>query len=142
MSDDCTTLGCPTPGTITGIYDDGYERQRVLYCADCAEVLPDEFTPDTHLVNDLSAEPNADFEAARARWEAAEDAEEATVERVARAIAEAQDAHGHFGFPCRCGWLAEFGAGWEERVERHRLAAQARAAIDAITTPVRQEAGR
>jgi hypothetical protein len=72
------------------------------------------------------------FDAHLGRWEAAEADPDGTLERVARAIAESEDAHTAFGFPCRCGWMAEFGRGWEERVDRHRLAAKAAAAIEAL----------
>jgi hypothetical protein len=81
---------------------------------------------------DKTTEPAGVFDAHLARWEAAEADPDGTVERVARAIAESEDAHTAFGFPCRCGWMAEFGRGWEERVARHRLAAKAAAAIDAL----------
>jgi hypothetical protein len=53
------------------------------------------------------------------------------IETVARAIAEAQDAHGPSYFPCQCGHEVEFGAGWEDRGERHQLLALAAAAVAA-----------
>jgi hypothetical protein len=72
------------------------------------------------------------FDAHLARWEAAEADPDGTVERVARAIWEAEDAHSGSGFPCGCGWIAGFGEGWEDRLERHRSRAVAAAAIDAM----------
>jgi hypothetical protein len=77
-----------------------------------------------------------DFTAAeRTKLAAIENADwapEALRERVARAISETRDTHAGAGFPCRCGWEAGFGKGWEKRVDRHRRLAAADAAIAVI----------
>jgi hypothetical protein len=59
-------------------------------------------------------------------------AEEQRVEKVARAIALAETEHSLYVFPCRCGWSAEMGRGWEKRGEDHRREALAVAAIEAL----------
>jgi hypothetical protein len=60
-----------------------------------------------------------------------EQREAAIVEEVARAISGTRDAHNGSGFPCRCGWMAGFGEGWEKRLDRHRQLAAGVAAITA-----------
>jgi hypothetical protein len=86
-------------------------------------------------LTDRTAATDAEFAARIAAFDAAEYpaevAQAAVVEEVARAIADAQDAHGPFYFPCKCGWEAEFGAGWEDRGRQHRLTSVAVAAIAA-----------
>ena len=44
----CTSLGCPNPGTVPGVYGDEEERTSVTFCASCAAGLTraTEFTPD------------------------------------------------------------------------------------------------
>ncbi len=65
-------------------------------------------------------------------FEARPAAEEACVERVAKALSAARDAHTGSGFPCLCGWEAGFGRGWEDRFAYHRLMAEADAVIAAM----------
>jgi hypothetical protein len=100
----CTECGAPKTACTAPDY----------CCADCL-----------HLADDWTGYDDA----APDRPDTAAEVEE--VEAVARAIAEAQAAHDLSGFPCRCGWDAGFGRGWEERVNQHRLTEQARAALAA-----------
>lgn len=69
-----------------------------------------------------------------ARIEAAPAAPESAhvVEKVARAIGEADRGHGPSWFPCRCGWDAGFGVGWESRGLEHKRREMALAAVVAL----------
>lgn len=67
-SPECTTAGCPNPGTVSGTFVEGETPYRVTYCATCADVLDDVFTPDPPAAHGRDVDPGR-------------------VERVARAIA-------------------------------------------------------
>lgn len=50
---ECTTMGCPHPGTVAGMYwEDEETFYHVVYCTECAEALKGtgEFIPDADSV--------------------------------------------------------------------------------------------
>ena len=85
---------------------------------------------------DRTGDDDTTWQAELARIEAAPACDEGAVERVARAISATRDEHIGGGFPCRCGWVAGFGEGWEKRLDRHRQEAAARAALAAMKSAV------
>jgi len=86
-------------------------------------------------VTDRTAATEQEFAARIAPFESAptppEVREAAVLEEVARAISGTRDSHSGSGFPCRCGWIAGFGEGWEKRLDHHRQLAAAAAAVAA-----------